>query len=368
MGLSLLVGPAHAGKVALLLERYLEALGRDPWLIVPSRSDVERVERDLLRRRPVLLSGTIGTFDDLFREIAAGDPDRRPVASDAQRALAVRRAIAVTSLNGLGTSAGSAGFADGLLAALGDLESGLIDPDQLDGDLAALFSSYRTELDRLGLWDRDGLRRHAARRLASELAAWSARPVFAYGFEDLTGAEWALLEALSARADVSISIPYEPGRAAFASLAGTVGDLAALAGGRIEELPPRPVGAAPAPLVHLERALFDDAPPPGPPLEGTIRFFEGAGTRGTLELVAEEVLALLRSGTAPEEVAIVCDSVERWRAPLETVLGSFGVPYAVDEYVRLAETTFGGALLALLRFAWLGGGRGDLFTFLRSPF
>src|SRR3972149_1042542 len=95
MGLSLLVGPAHAGKVALLLERYLEALGRDPWLIVPSRLDVERVERDLLRRRPVLLSGTIGTFADLFRAIAPGDPDRRPVASDAQRALAVRPAIAV---------------------------------------------------------------------------------------------------------------------------------------------------------------------------------------------------------------------------------------------------------------------------------
>ncbi len=58
------MGPANAGKVALLLERYLDVLEREPVLIVPNRSDVDRVERDLLARRPALLSGSIGTFDD----------------------------------------------------------------------------------------------------------------------------------------------------------------------------------------------------------------------------------------------------------------------------------------------------------------
>ena len=70
MGLSLVVGPAHVGKVALLLERYLAVLERDPWLVVPNRIDVDRVERDLVRRRPALLAGTVGTFDDLFRHVA----------------------------------------------------------------------------------------------------------------------------------------------------------------------------------------------------------------------------------------------------------------------------------------------------------
>ncbi|MCS7007119.1 MAG: hypothetical protein NZL88_06155, partial [Gaiellaceae bacterium] len=70
MSLSLVVGPAHAGKIAHLLERYLEELDRDPWLVVPNRVEVERVERDLLRRRGALLSGRIGTFDDLFRHLA----------------------------------------------------------------------------------------------------------------------------------------------------------------------------------------------------------------------------------------------------------------------------------------------------------
>ena len=61
MALTLLVGPANAGKVALLLDRYLADLPREPVLIVPNRSDVERVERDLLGRAGALLGGSIGT-------------------------------------------------------------------------------------------------------------------------------------------------------------------------------------------------------------------------------------------------------------------------------------------------------------------
>jgi len=233
MGLSLVVGPAHAGKVALLLERYLDVLEHDPWLVVPNRADVERVERDLLRRRRALLAGRIGTFDDLFEHIAAGHRERRGVASDAQRAFAARRAIADTSLDALDASAASTGFTEVLLAALGELESALVDPDSVGGELGSLARAYRAELDGLGLWDRDGLRRRAAERVQNDLQAWGREPVFAYGFEDLTGAEWALIEALAARAKVTVSIPYEPGRPAFAALERTVGDLAALAAGAV---------------------------------------------------------------------------------------------------------------------------------------
>ena len=54
MPLSLLAGPANAGKVALLLDRYLGALDSDPILIVPNRPDVDRVERELLTRAGAL--------------------------------------------------------------------------------------------------------------------------------------------------------------------------------------------------------------------------------------------------------------------------------------------------------------------------
>jgi hypothetical protein len=129
MPLALIIGPANAGKVALLLERYLEQLGREPFLIVPNRPDVERVERELLQRAGALLGGQIGTFDDLFARIAIGDGQRRPLATEAQRMLLTRRAIAGVPLNGLEPSARFSGFADALGSAIGELESALLEPD-----------------------------------------------------------------------------------------------------------------------------------------------------------------------------------------------------------------------------------------------
>src|SRR5262249_49748778 len=151
-------GPANAGKVALLLDRYLETLDREPVLIVPNRPDVDRIERDLLTRSPVLLGGWIGTFDDLFQRLVDGDPDWRPIATDAQRLVLVRRAIAATNLDRLDRSARSGGFADSLLSALGELQSALVDPGSVDGDLGLLYGAYREQLDAHGLWDRDLLR------------------------------------------------------------------------------------------------------------------------------------------------------------------------------------------------------------------
>jgi len=371
MALTLLAGPANAGKVALLLERYLTALDREPFLIVPNRSDVGRVERELLASCGALLGGQIGTFDDLFRRLARDGGEHRPVATDAQRALIVRRALARARLNGWTRSARFAGFADALSSTLGELESGLVEPGELDGDLAGLYAEYRAELDRLGLWDRDLERREAAERVAGELEAWAGRPVFAYGFEDLTGAQWTLLEALAGRAEVTVSLPYEPGRPAFASLEKTAADLSELARPRIEELQPRPDVRPPA-LAHLERAVFtvSELGPKMPAVEidGALRFFEGAGRRGTLECVAEELLALIRGGTRPEEIALVCPRVEPYRASLETALGSLGVPYSIEGRIRFDQTELGRALLSLLRFAWQGGGRGELYGFLRSPY
>src|SRR6266508_1640598 len=153
MALSLIAGPASAGKVALLLERYLAALEREPVLIVPNRSDVDRVEHDLLARRPALLGGTIGTFDRLFERIARGGRDARPVLVESQRSLLVRRIVGGAALNGLGRSARFVGYADERGRTLAEREAGLLEPDALDGDLARLYLAYRAELDRLGRWD-----------------------------------------------------------------------------------------------------------------------------------------------------------------------------------------------------------------------
>ena len=100
---------------------------------------MERVERDLLGRSGALLGGSIGTFDDVFERIAAGNGNRRPVVSDTQRALLLRRVVAGASLGELGASARFSGFADALGSVVAELESGLLDPGDLDGDLAELY-------------------------------------------------------------------------------------------------------------------------------------------------------------------------------------------------------------------------------------
>src|SRR6266540_1083068 len=334
MPLALLVGPANAGKVARLLDRYLESLDTEPVLVVPNRFDRDGVERDLLARSSALLGGTIATFDDLFAEIARGNGRQRQVATETQRGLVLRRALASTPLNGLSASARYGGFASGLLAVISELEAGLLPPEDVSGDLARLYGAYTLELDRLELWDRDLERRYAVERIETELDAWDRRPVYAYGFEDLTGAQWALMRALAGRSDVTVSLPYEPGRPAFASLSRTMEDLSRLAGGAIEELPPAAGSGHPA-LEHLERQLFGAGTAAQPPaLEGALRFLEGAGAR----------------------------------AALETAFGTLEIPFSFEGRLRLGQTAFGHALLSALRFAWREPERRHLFSFLRSPY
>jgi ATP-dependent helicase/DNAse subunit B len=367
MPLSLVVGPAHAGKVALLLERYLARLKDDPFLIVPNRADVARAERDLLGRAGCLLDGSIGTFDDLFERIASGGAERRPVASRGQRALIAGRAVRSASVEELARSARFSGFTDALLGAFADLEGGLLEPGDLDGELATLLAAYRRALAEVGLWDRELLRRTACERLRGDLGAWNGEPVFAYGFEDLTAAEWSVLEALAGRAEVQVSLPYEPGRAAFASLARTARDLAELAGGRIEELPARSSEFAPPAIAALERSLFEAAPA-AEAIGGAVRFLVGAGLRGTVELVGDHVLAEVRAGAAPEEVGVLVPVLERWRGPVETVFSSLEIPFAIEGAIRFTTTPLGHALLSFLQFAWADGGRRELYAYLRSPY
>src|SRR5947207_1685923 len=87
LGLNLITGPANAGKVALLLRRYLEVLPDEPYLIVPNRSDVEERERELLALQPALVGGWIGTFDALFWRLACSGRESCRVAGGASRSL-----------------------------------------------------------------------------------------------------------------------------------------------------------------------------------------------------------------------------------------------------------------------------------------
>ena len=61
-------------------------------------------------------------------------------------------------------------------------------------------------------------------------------------------------------------------------------------------------GAVPCELEEGEPVGDPDVSCESEPLEGAIRFLEGAGARGTVELLAAELLAELRDGTPAEAV------------------------------------------------------------------
>ena len=237
MGLSLVVGPAHAGKVALLLDRFVAALDRDPWLDRPEprrrrpgRARARRPGRRAARRHR----------RHVRHAVRLPRRQRPSGRAHARRRRAEHRAPAPSSRRHRRARSGrppaSPVSPTRSRGALTEIEASLLEPDDLDPGLAELTRAYRGELERLGVRDRGMVRRRAVERLTSELGSWNGAPVFAYGFEDLTGAEWRLIEALAARGEVHVSLPYEPGRAAFASLSRTVADLGALAGGDIVEL------------------------------------------------------------------------------------------------------------------------------------
>ena len=365
MGLSLVVGPAHAGKVALLLDRFVAALDRDPWLIVPNRVDVDRVERELAGRGGALLAGTVGTFDTLFAFLAGGGPVARTLG-DAERTLVLRHLIASAPPGSLGPSARFAGFADSLAGALTEIEASLLDPEDLESGLAELTRAYRAELERLVVSDRGMVRRRAVERLTSELGSWNGAPVFAYGFEDLTGAEWRLIEALAARGEVHVSLPSS--RAGQRCLAvadgrrsgGARGRRHRRARSRLRRLPA--AGSRSSRASHLRRHRHASA----------ARQL-GALPRGSRPSRHARARRRDRARARPRRHRAGRD---RDRLPVARALPCVdrdGIRRARRSRLDRGEaapaaTAFGQALLSLLRFAWGTGTRRELFSFLRTPY
>ena len=201
----------------------------------------------------------------------------------------------------------------------------------------------------------------------SDLGAWDSTPVLVYGFEDLSGVQWRLLEALAAA-------PTSASRCRTSRPSRVRGARAHGERSRCARRPPDR-GAPGAGVVRLAvagaprtRAVHGCGRPSRSRSTVAVRFLEAAGTRAALELVGAEILGLLRERVPAEEIAVVCPSVESRLASIETAFGALGVPHVFENVLRLGRTPFGRALLGLCRFAWLEGDRADLYRFLRSPY
>jgi hypothetical protein len=379
MPLTLVTGPANAAKAGAVFARYREWIDRRPLLVVPTAADAGHYARELAASG-VVVGAEVVHFRRLIRAIAeaAGVPTR--TLGDVARERVVRAAVRDVRLEALAASAAAPGFAPAVGALFAELGHNLVTPQrfisalrQWRGDayaqeLGALFGAYHRRLERLGVVDQQGLARAALDALREQPARWERRPVLLYGFDDLSRVQLDAVEtlALRAEAEVVVSLPYEPGRAALAGCASTVEELRPLAAAvvALQERAEHYAEDSREALHHLERSLFEEPAERVEPGDA-VRLLEAGGARAEAELVGATVLELL-GDAAPEDVAVVLrDEAER---PLfEQVLTAYGVPVTHDRRVRLTATRLGAGLAAMLRAAGPDGTAADLVAWLRTP-
>jgi ATP-dependent helicase/DNAse subunit B len=379
--LKLIHGPPNSGRAGRIRRALTAALDRDPVLVVPTVDDVYSFERELCADGAVL-GAKVMTFDGLFQAVAtAGGSPPRPGLTPAQRLGAVAAAIAEQrpGLRPLRGSAGQPGFPVALERLLEELQGAGLEPADVEavaatlegsaylGNISALFAGYALVRDRLGLTDRHGVAREAIDLLKAGGAGWWPRPVFIYGFDDLTRNQLDLIGALAAVAEVTVALPYEEGNAALEDrTAPLLAHFREISIDSTEKLDANPGNTPEAPLLfHLERG-FGAAEPGRMPADDSLVHLRSAGERGEAEAIAVEVARLLADGVEPEEIAIVVRDPARRGPLLAAVLESYGIPTALEAEIPAATSSVGGSLIALLE-AVLGSGRAaDLLRYLRG--
>jgi ATP-dependent helicase/DNAse subunit B len=386
MPITLLTGPANAGKAQVVMEtlrRHL-AHGEEPLLVVPTRADVEHYLRELAGDRAAMGAG-VERFEGLIAEAVR----RAGVAEPLLGAFARERVLGVLASRGDGPVA--AGFVRALADLTAELQVRRVSPARFsqalaswqaaDGPRAAriepgrLFGEYRATLQRLGRLDAEQRAVAALDALRERPALWGRTPVVFYGFDDLTSLQLDAIETLGrvVGAEVTVSLAYEAGRTAFAGRAASFHALAPIAEHH-RVLEPRAEHYAPqarTALGHLERSLFE----PGAArvdAGGAVRLLEGGGERAELELVAREIDALLQQGIAAEEIAVLTRPAGTSTELLGEVFAAAGIPFALQRRRPFADTAIGRALIGLLRCVPAPEGPppgelGDLLAWLRAP-
>ena len=381
MPLRLIAGPPNSGRAGRIRERFTASLRRGPVLVQPTFDDVFAFERELAEIAGPLLGGTVTTFHGLFEEVArAAGEAAPPPLSRAQRLRLAAAAVDRSSPRLLARSAARPGFATATLELIDELQSSALDPGSVVegargleesaylGELAAIYAAYVELRDGCGRADPHLTAARAIAALRRDPESWRARPVFLYGFDDLTVEQREMVAALAAATEVTVAITWED-RTALAARARLLADLREL-GGEVELSEERTEAQAAnteSPLLfHLERGFAEPGAGRMQPDESLV-LLRSAGVRGEAEAVTGEVARLLAGGARPGEIAIALRDPGGRGALLGRILEASRIPVAVEGEHPIAATATGDCLLALLRAVLDGGGAADLLRHLRGP-
>lgn len=378
MPLRLIVGPPNSGRAGEVRRRLVERAADEPVLVVPTGDDAAWFERELCADGSPSLGVSIRTFGWLFADLAAElGVDSGPQLTQPQRLALIRAAVAGAGLGRLRRSAERPGFAPALDALIAELQAALVSPEELtaragdldDGDhereLAALYAGYRDLRERSRRSDAGAVAAAVVAALRAHPGTWSARPVFLYGFDDLTLVQRELVAELAGAAEVTVAVNYAD-RRSLASRATLVGELRDTLGAEVEtELEPERDHTPHASLRHLDASLFEpDAERVA--VDDGVRLLECAGERGEAEAIGAEIARLLAAGVDPGDVAIVVRHPASAGHVIASVLAGYGIPVALEADAQVDRTAVGRSLVSLCRAASPGGTAEDLLAHLRS--
>lgn len=381
MTLSLIVGPPNSGRTGRVIDGFLAAIPRDPVLVVPTLDDTERFETELTGRIGAVIGATVCTYDRLFSLVAqATEAPSAPLLSPIQRTRVAREAVArAGDLKLLAASSRRAGFASALDELVADLQAARVDPATLASrageagpyelEVARLYEAYCEVRDELGRADAHTLAAAAIATLAERPDAWGARPVFLYGFDDLTVEQLDLLRALMGAAEVTVALPWED-REVLASARGALfAELREVQGASVEHLEADPAFTESRSLFEVERRFGEPLEGRGDPVEpdGGIELLASAGELAEAEAVGGAIARLLDDGEPAGEIAVVLRQPDALGPLYRRVFARFGIPAAVQADLDVTRTLTGAGLIALLEAA-VGAQRAeDVLAYLRTP-
>ncbi len=376
--LNLIVGPPNSGRTGAILDGFRAMSGNDPVLVVPTVDDVERFEEELTRGGDAVIGATVGTFDELFAMVArATDAQAGPAISRTQRLRLAREAASRAELRILAASSRRPGFPAALEELVSELQAALVDPVALreqaeaagpyEVEVASLYASYLRVRDELDLADDHSRAAAATSALRARPEAWGSRPVFLYGFDDLTVEQLELVRELAAHTQVTIALPWEDRESLTLARGALFAQLRDIDGVSIERLQAEPRFTSSGTLFEVGRRFGE--PAAGVPVEndGGVALLASAGELAEVEAVGAEVARLLSDDTPPGEIAIVLRDPRSGGPLYRRVLTRFQIPVAVQADMAAARTNTGAGLISLLQAAVGRGRASDLLAYLRTP-
>jgi ATP-dependent helicase/nuclease subunit B len=378
MALKLIVGPPNSGRTGAVLDGFRAMSGDDPVLVVPTVDDVERFEEELTREGDAVIGATVGTFDELFAMVArATDAQAGPAISRTQRLRLAREAASRAELRILAASSRRPGFPAALEELVSELQAALVDLVALreqaaeagpyETEVASLYESYLRVRDELGLHDDHSRAAVVTSALRKRPDSWGRRPVFLYGFDDLTAEQLELVLELSAHTQVTIALPWEDRESLTLARGALFAQLRDIEGISIERLESEPRFTSSGTLFEVERRFGEGTAEDPVENDGGVALLASAGELAEVEAVGAEVARLLSDDTPPGEIAIVLRDPRSGGSLYRRVLTRFDIPVAVQADMAAARTNTGAGLIALLQAAVGRGQAADLLAYLRTP-